>query len=86
MISYCRACHKPIVWVRMKSGKSMPADPELLTICKEGAQLFILPDGRTITGHKMTENEDEESQVIGRGYVPHWATCPLASNFKRGKK
>jgi hypothetical protein len=40
--SPCSTCGKPIVWVRMQSGKAMPCDPGNVTI--------VTDDGRVVRG------------------------------------
>lgn len=76
-MSRCKGCGAEIDWVRMKSGKSMPVDPEPVFVAEGGNQVFITDEGDTITG---TETESKTGEVA---FVPHWATCPTYKQFKR---
>ncbi|MBE6972551.1 MAG: hypothetical protein E7440_01530 [Ruminococcaceae bacterium] len=76
-MSRCKGCGAEIDWVRMKSGKSMPVDPEPVFVAEGGNQVFITDEGDTITG---TATESKTGEVA---FVPHWATCPAYKQFKR---
>ena len=76
-MSRCKGCGAEIDWVRMKSGKSMPVDPEPVFVAEGGKEIFITDEGDTITG---TATESKTGEVA---FVPHWATCPASKNFKR---
>ncbi len=75
----CRRCRKPIVFVRMKSGKTMPCDPEYRSFVKGGKDRIVLPEGKVVSG-TITDNAVEND---GWGYVSHFATCPYADQFRR---
>ena len=76
-MSICKGCGAEIDWVRMKSGKAMPIDPEPVFVAEGGNQVFITDEGDTITG---TASEINTGEVA---FVPHWATCPAYKSFKR---
>ena len=76
-MSRCRGCGAEIEWLRMKSGKTMPVDPEPVFVAEGGNQVFITDAGETITGSATEENTGEV------GFVPHWATCPAAGQFRK---
>ena len=76
-MSICKGCGAEIDWVRMKSGKAMPIDPEPVFVAEGGNQVFITDEGDTITG---TASEINTGTVV---FVPHWATCPAYKSFKR---
>lgn len=79
-MSFCKGCNRKIEWIRMKSGKSMPVDPEpeFVKLGQDhGKCTFITDEGETIIGTKTSE----DTGVIG--FVPHWATCPESRQFKR---
>ena len=84
----CRGCGKLIVWTKMKSGKAMPCDPEIIPFVsgadgEHGIETFITPDGETKRGYRhgsIQQAGKTENQLIG--YVPHWATCPQMNKFK----
>ena len=75
-MSRCRSCGAEIKWIKMRSGKSMPVDPELYTFAKfsETPDTFITSSGETVKGIPA---------IIMKGYIPHWATCPKADEFRR---
>ena len=78
----CRGCGAEIDFIRTPAGKSMPVDPEPVlywprtrgsgkVVNLKGAVVSCTFDG------PMTEPGEY-------GYVPHWATCPVADRFKGG--
>lgn len=76
-MSRCRGCGAEIEWLRMKSGKVMPVDPEPVFVAEGGNQVFITDEGETITGSATEENTGEV------GFIPHWATCPVEGQFRK---
>lgn len=81
MITKCKACGAPIMWIRTKAGKSMPVDATPVHVANGGTQIFITIGGKTIMGHPLNDEDDPENWI--RGYVPHWATCPNAKQFRK---
>jgi len=77
----CKACGAPIVWIEMESGKKMPCDAEQVVYWqdKQGEATIITPNGETIRATLIPQATDP----TGIGYIPHWATCPHATHFKR---
>lgn len=82
-MSTCRGCGATIEWIRMKSGKSMPVDPEPVFVEEEGSQVFVTDEGDTITGRQVWPTTPEEKARLTVAYVPHWSTCPEARQFRR---
>lgn len=82
-MKYCKACNAPIIWIKTVAGKSMPCDAEQVLYWQKpkGKSTIITPNGETI---KADLNGDP-NKATGIGYVPHWATCPEASKFKKGR-
>lgn len=79
----CAGCGKPIFWIRTKIGKMMPCDPEEVIFRPgPGEGRYVTPDGDVATGHTIgtTYISEQGGQM---GYVPHWATCVKAREFKR---
>lgn len=78
----CKACGAPILWIRMKTGRSMPVDAEPVTYWKTpvAAGKAVTPTGEIVLGVVF---EGELQTVTGVGYRPHWASCPQADSFKR---
>ena len=79
----CKACEKPIVWIRTTKGKSMPCDANPVAYKEEhgGKEKIVTPNGEVISGTFDAKPEE----MTGIGYIPHWSTCPQASCFKRKK-
>lgn len=81
--SVCRGCGAKIKWIKMKSGKMMPVDPEPIPYKTElpspKKQTLVTEDGRVVSGFL-----DLESDKIG--YVSHFATCPSAGRFRGAKE
>ena len=72
----CKGCGAPIIWI----GK-MPCDPEQVIYWqKAGAKgRIVTPNGEVIN----CEFSGRQNDATGIGYIPHWATCPDASRFRR---
>jgi hypothetical protein len=82
-MSVCRGCGKPITWFKTVGGKSMPCDPDPVTYWagKKFHSRIVTPNGEVIAC-KLNGYMDT---ATGIGYVPHWATCPVAGEFRRKK-
>jgi len=77
----CKACGKPIVWIRTTKGKAMPCDANPVAYKKEqgGKEKIVTQNGEVISGTLDAKAEE----ITGIGYIPHWSTCPKADNFRR---
>ena len=77
----CKGCGASIVFVRTPNGKSMPCDETMVPyIERRGANgKIVTADGKVVSA----EVTDDLGSSTGVGYVPHWATCPKAVDFKR---
>ena len=75
-MSKCKSCGAEILWIKMKSGKAMPVDPEPYRFCKVGEDpdTFVTKEGETVKGIPG---------VIMTGYISHFATCPNADRHRR---
>lgn len=83
-MSKCRSCGAEIIWIKMASGKSMPADPEQLTYWakKGGSKKIITPNGEVVS----CELEGDIQSATGIGYISHFSTCPNANQHRRPKQ
>ena len=72
----CKGCGAPIIWI----GK-MPCDPKQVVYWQRprAKGKIVTPNGEVIS----CEFTGEQNAATGIGYIPHWATCPEASQFKR---
>lgn len=76
----CRGCGEPIHFVKSeKTGKFIPCDADLLdwTECDVGDSLVDPGSGEI---HRLKGGNEDQGLV---GYVPHWATCAKADDFRR---
>lgn len=85
-MSICRGCGAQIEWIHMRTGKSMPVDPEpVFVIVGDGKERFVTDEGTTILGR--CARPEEEPQTFPAdfpvGFVPHWKTCPNAADFRK---
>lgn len=81
-MSICKGCGARIDWIRTRTGKTMPVDEEpIMVIEGEGRDLFVTDEGDTITGRRATPQEERRELPVA--FVPHWATCPAAGQFRR---
>lgn len=80
----CRACGKPIIWMKTAAGKTMPCDPDLRWYWarEDGSQRILTHSGELVRC-ELTGNRDE---ATGLGRTPHWGNCTQPDQFrKRGK-
>ena len=80
----CRGCGASIVWLQTANGKMMPCDPTPVPYWeKEKATgKIVTKDGRIVS----CEFHGVFGEQTGVGYIPHFATCPNAADFKRREK
>lgn len=80
-VAQCRSCGKRIMFIRMKSGKSMPVNPTFVNFKKNprGKDRIVLPSGDVITCDANVSVEDAD----GYGYISHFATCSIASRHRK---
>lgn len=76
-MSRCKSCGAEIVWIKMRTGKSMPCDamPHYFREEDGGGITFVTPDGLVKHG--------EPDEFGERGYISHFATCPNADQHRR---
>jgi len=94
----CRGCHATIRWVNTRMGKAIPVDPERLTewlveeeqmVTTTGAPIpmrvitLVTMEGDVVRGYQGTVLTPGSREVIG--YIPHWASCPQAAQFRKAK-
>lgn len=74
----CKGCGREIIWI----GK-MPCDPEQVTYWQKpkARGKVVTPNGMVLS----CEFDGDLQHATGIGYVPHWATCPKAGEFRRKK-
>ena len=79
----CKSCGAEIIWVKMRSGKSAPCNPEPIHYRKlvhgENMLLLVTPEGDVTPGQAW-----KDSDLFG--YISHFATCPNANRHRKGKK
>lgn len=80
----CRACGAEIMFIKTQAGKTVPVDSESRRFfpCKDGKELFVLPDGSTKRGRSM-KAEVDGAEI---GFISHFATCPEADAFRKPRK
>lgn len=65
-MSQCKSCEAPLVWIKTIAGRPMPCDPEFAD----------WPDGTVV------DTMGNVHTTGGRGYRPHWASCPNADQHR----
>lgn len=72
-IGQCKKCGKRIMFVRMKSGKSMPVDTTFVNFKREpgGKDRIVLPSGDVLACTAWVTAEEAD----GYWYISHFATC-----------
>lgn len=76
-MSKCRSCGSEIEWVKLKSGKNMPCDPEVLEYGEmEDGDVLV-----TIDGHVQKVDKGQRFPSL-KGYVSHFSTCKDADAWR----
>ncbi len=76
-MSICRGCGKDIIWIKLKSGKSNPVDPEKLHIQDN------LVEGKVIV--VSSSGDVGQLSKLNEGYISHFATCATVNKFRKEK-
>lgn len=68
----CQSCGNRVLWIKMKSQKRMPVNPELINYkqVQGGKERIVTPGGVVVSGVKVSADEAD-----GYGYISHFATC-----------
>lgn len=79
----CKGCGQEIIWIMSPAGKVIPCDPIPVPYWKRSKAKgnIVTPNGEVIS----CELYGDPETVTGIGYIPHWATCPKAGEFRRRK-
>lgn len=74
-MSKCKGCGADVLWIKTEAGKNMIVEPKLVEVNLDDAgQINIVtPNGKTIA----------RAPLGTMGYIPHWARCPRANDFKK---
>lgn len=82
----CRACGARIMFLKTAAGKTMPVDEEgtFFLEVKDGPELFVLGDGTTARGQRVSPAQREDADRFG--YVSHFATCTNPDFFRKPRK
>jgi hypothetical protein len=64
------------------TGRSMPIDGEpVYIIGGDGQEKFVTDEGEIVVGRLAKPEEINKETELA--FVPHWATCPYADQFRR---
>lgn len=81
----CKSCGASIVWIKTQKGKNMPCDADAVAYQEnyKGKSTIVTEDGRVLKASIITSSGGGLAPIIdGKGYIPHWATCPYANNHR----
>ena len=87
MSATCRGCGAPIIWATTSAGKRMPVDPvptaQGTLVLRLGGRPYVprMSEYRPPVAHVVARGDDADEQAALL-YVPHWATCPNAGDFR----
>lgn len=87
--SRCRSCGESVVWAITDAGKRMPVNP---TPALPGVGNLVLwfqigLDGKPVDGKQYVSSvprEDLFERYTGPAWQSHFATCPHASEHRKG--
>ena len=82
----CDGCGANIDWVETENKKRMPLDPgaiAIVTDCTEdeSTETIVTTQGQTLRGRIAIATD---ANVV-RGRRSHFATCPMANDFRRAR-
>ena len=78
----CKGCGAEIDWILTRDGKNMPVDPEPVFVAVgDGRDVFVTDYGEVIRGREVPYNTGDAEAA----FISHWATCPVAGSFRRGR-
>ena len=78
----CKGCGAAIIWLKTKSGKPIPCNPKPVYVEDSGGdKIIVTTDGRVSNGRQ--EYVKSDNPAIIRGYVSHFATCPMAGALRK---
>ena len=72
----CRKCPGKIIFCKTAAGKWMPIDEE------PNADGNLFMDGKDAEGYQLVAVVDLFTPADADRYMPHWATCPEAEEFR----
>lgn len=79
-MSHCRGCGREILWAKTVRGRPMPLDPEPDPL--RGRIALHHDQATVLRGHDLATAQLQGDEL----YVPHWATCANAKDFRlKGK-
>lgn len=80
----CKGCGASIVFIRSVGDKMIPCNPEQVRYWEKpkARGKIVTPNGEVIS----CVFEGDPQKATGMGYIPHFATCPKAADFKRARK
>lgn len=78
----CRECEAPVIWVRTRTGKSMPldADPD-----ERGDFYVVEGDDGKLEGHHVRTYPGGSLPASEDRYTSHFATCTAPERFRRAR-
>ena len=79
----CRACGAEILMIKMVNGKTLPVDPETVSVRREtGGGTYIDGEGRIFFGREVGDADDGPGEVLEL-YKSHFVTCPEGGRRRR---
>ncbi len=76
-IGKCRDCGKEIYWQKLRNGKPMPCDTELVGVYA-GEPEAIRSLRMAASSKERRQKENGHGYLLGFGRIPHFDTCPKA--------
>ena len=81
-MTQCRSCGAEIKFIKLKSGKWNPVDPQKRTLVEgDGTEVIVTDSGEVVTGRFASLEEGANRS----GYISHFATCPNADSHRKGR-
>ena len=83
-VFHCKSCGAPIVFIGTGNRTSIPCNAQPLPYwqIKGGSKKIVTPNGVVLSA----ELEGIPGTETGMGYITHFATCPDAEKFRKGRR
>lgn len=88
-ITKCRSCGADIIFITTENGRKMPCDAAAVDYQDniKGKDVVVTDAGKVLKASVVRPTQSGLVPLVdGKGYTPHWATCPFAKEHRGSRK